>query len=164
MLKCACLFLAVVSCLQLCNASTQCPFTKRGTSASLWDVTSSPCPHASAAATDEWSEQTELVQTETAPNLGQSTSQGCKCKSACGASVSVGFFDCDWCYTEGDCGQKKFGDVFGAPPGPSLSCCALYHALRTIPTRTLPFFTRALSPLISCSFHPYALLCPHPLC
>jgi hypothetical protein len=27
--------------------------------------------------------------------------------------VSVGFFDCDWCYTEGDCGQKKFGDVFG---------------------------------------------------
>jgi len=107
------LFLALVSCLSLSNAS-QCPFTKPGgTSASLWDVTSSPCPHASAVATDEWSEQTELAQSEVAPNLGQLTSQGCKCTSSCGATVSVGFFDCDWCYTEGDCGTKKFGDVLG---------------------------------------------------
>merc|ERR1719192_712230 len=33
------------------------------------------------------------------------TYQGCKCKSACGATVDFGEGNCDWCYTEGNCGH-----------------------------------------------------------
>lgn len=33
------------------------------------------------------------------------TYQGCKCKSACGATADFGQASCDWCYTDGNCGH-----------------------------------------------------------
>jgi hypothetical protein len=36
----------------------------------------------------------------------ETTNQGCTCKSTCGATLTEGFANCDWCYTEGSCGKR----------------------------------------------------------
>lgn len=43
------------------------------------------------------------------PDPDQGTVHGCKCKTACSASVDD-LFNCDWCETENNCGHKR---VFG---------------------------------------------------
>jgi len=45
------------------------------------------------------------------PDAGQQTFSGCKCKTSCGASVDDGF-NCDWCFTEGNCGHSGHQGYF----------------------------------------------------
>merc|ERR1712072_548265 len=47
------------------------------------------------------------------PTTGYMTARGCKCTSECGTSVADNYGRCDWCYTEGSCGDTFSGDLFG---------------------------------------------------
>jgi hypothetical protein len=75
------------------------------------------------------------------PDAGQQTFSGCKCKTSCGASVDDGTchgvlascpgslylvehlvgFNCDWCFTEGNCGHSGHQGYFdcACPPPPT---------------------------------------------
>jgi len=45
------------------------------------------------------------------PDAGQQTYGGCVCKTSCGASYDDSF-NCDWCFTEGNCGHAGLQGYF----------------------------------------------------
>lgn len=78
-----------VAFLLAAGALAACPFKNRD------GASSEDCPHAAA-------------HLGVSPDRGQTTNKGCVCSSSCGATVDFGAAACDWCKTEGSCGDYSY--------------------------------------------------------
>lgn len=77
---------SVLAFLLAADVSAGCPFSSKMVT-EMTESEVAACPH-------------DLMKQEPAHTI-----KGCTCKTQCGASIEEDNFNCDWCYTQNDCGS-----------------------------------------------------------